>query len=43
LVVLTGDINDAIDILAKVVQKTSPPKVLVVHRFTQGMITTIKK
>jgi hypothetical protein len=35
-----GDINDAIDILADIVKKNNlPPKVLVVHRFTQGMIT----
>ena len=33
------DINDAIAILADVVKKNKlPPKVLVVHRFTQGMI-----
>jgi hypothetical protein len=39
-----GDINDAIDILAKVVRENKlPPKVLVVHRFTQGMITDYKK
>ncbi len=34
------DINDAIDILAKVVRENKlTPKVLVVHRFTQGMVT----
>lgn len=34
------DINDAIDYLAEVVRKNNlPPKVLVVHRFTQGMVT----
>ena len=34
------DINDAIDFLADVVRKNNlPPKVLVVHRFTQGMVT----
>ena len=34
------DINDAIDFLASVVKKNNlPPKMLVVHRFTQGMIT----
>lgn len=35
-----ADINDAIDYLAELVRKNNlPPKVLVVHRFTQGMIT----
>ena len=34
------DINDAIDYLAALVRKYNlPPKVLVVHRFTQGMVT----
>ncbi len=34
------DINDAIDYLADVVKKNNlPPKILVVHRFTQGMVT----
>jgi hypothetical protein len=34
------DINDAIDFLANIVKKNNlPPKLLVVHRFTQGMIT----
>jgi hypothetical protein len=34
------DINDAIDFLADVVRKNNiPPKMLVIHRFTQGMIT----
>ncbi len=38
------DINDAIDILADVVRKNNlPPKILVVHRFTQGMITDYKR
>lgn len=38
------DINDAIDILARVVrEKKLPPKVLVIHRFTQGMVTDYKK
>ena len=37
------DINNAIDILANLVQKNNlPPKVLVVHRFTQGMVTNYK-
>ncbi|SHF98809.1 hypothetical protein SAMN05444396_103277 [Flavobacterium segetis] len=37
------DINDAIDILADVVRKNKlPPKVLVVHRFTQGMVKNYK-
>jgi len=35
-----SDINDAIDILANLVRENNlPPKVLVVHRFTQGMVT----
>jgi hypothetical protein len=34
------DINDAIEILANLVQKNNlSPKVLVVHRFTRGMVT----
>lgn len=34
------DINDAIDYLANIVRKNNlPPKILVVHRFTQGMVT----
>lgn len=34
------DINDAIDFLVDVVRKNNlPPKMLIVHRFTQGMIT----
>lgn len=39
-----SDINDAIDILADIVRKNNlPPKVLVVHRFTQGMVTGYDK
>ncbi len=39
-----GDINDAIDFLAEVVRKNNlPPKVLVIHRFTQGMLTGYDK
>ena len=39
----SDDINDAIDILANLVLKNNlPPKVLVVHRFTQGMVTNYK-
>lgn len=39
----SDDINDAINILANLVQKNNlPPKVLVVHRFTQGMVTNYK-
>jgi hypothetical protein len=35
-----ADINDAIAILAKVVRENKlPPKVLVIHRFTQRMVT----
>lgn len=38
------DINDAIDFLAELVNKYNlPPKILVVHRFTQGMITDYKR
>lgn len=38
-----SDINDVIDTLAKIVQKNNiPPKILVIHRFTQGMITNYK-
>jgi hypothetical protein len=38
------DINDAIDIMAKVVRENNlSPKILVVHRFTQGMVTNYKK
>ncbi|HEV8080099.1 MAG TPA: hypothetical protein VGP43_05265 [Chitinophagaceae bacterium] len=34
------DINDAIDFLGSVVKKNNlPPKILIVHRFTQGMVT----
>ncbi len=33
------DINDAIDFLADLVRKNNlPPKILIVHRFTQGMV-----
>ncbi|MDQ6845274.1 MAG: hypothetical protein M3Z92_13140 [Bacteroidota bacterium] len=33
------DVNDAIDFLADIVRKNNlPPKILIVHRFTQGMI-----
>ncbi|MEO7766931.1 MAG: hypothetical protein ABIS01_05875, partial [Ferruginibacter sp.] len=39
-----GDINDAVDFLVNVVRKNHlPPKVLVVHRFTQGMVTGYEK
>ena len=38
-----ADINDAIDILADIVRKNKlTPKVLVVHRFTQGMVKNYK-
>lgn len=34
-----SDINDAIDILADLVKKNDlPPKILIIHRFTQGMV-----
>lgn len=37
------DINDAVAILAKLVREHNlPPKVLIVHRFTQGMVTGYK-
>ena len=38
-----ADINDAIDILADIVRKNNlTPKILVVHRFTQGMVKNYK-
>jgi hypothetical protein len=38
-----NDINDAIDILAALVKKNNlAPKVLIIHRFTQGMVTNYK-
>lgn len=38
------DINDAIDFLAALVRKNKlSPKVLIVHRFTQGMVTDYEK
>lgn len=38
------DINAAIDFLADLVKKNNlPPKVLIVHRFTQGMITNYQQ
>ncbi|MDB5191803.1 MAG: hypothetical protein JWQ96_1366 [Segetibacter sp.] len=38
------DINDAIDYLADLVRKNNlPPKILIVHRFTQGMVTGADK
>lgn len=38
-----SDINDAIAVLANLVRENNlPPKVLVVHRFTQGMVTNYK-
>jgi len=40
----SDDINSAIDILADIVRKKNlSPKVLVVHRFTQGMVTDFDK
>ena len=40
----SDDINDAIDLLATVVRKNKlSPKILVVHRFTQGMVTGYEK
>lgn len=38
------DVNAAIDYLADIVKKNNlPPKILIVHRFTQGMITGYEK
>jgi hypothetical protein len=38
------EINDAIDILVKIVQENQlTPKILIVHRFTYGMVTHYKK
>ena len=38
------DINSAIDYLANLVKKYNlPPKILIVHRFTQGMVTGFKQ
>jgi hypothetical protein len=40
----SADINDAVEILANIVRKNKlPPKVLVVHRFTQGMVKEYQK
>ncbi|MEO6721771.1 MAG: hypothetical protein ABIN67_15680 [Ferruginibacter sp.] len=40
----SDDINAAIDFLADLVRKNNlPPKILVVHRFTQGMVTGYDK
>ncbi len=40
----SDDINNAIDFLADLVRKNNlPPKILVVHRFTQGMVTGYNK
>jgi hypothetical protein len=39
-----ADVNYAIDYLAKVVNEYNlPPKVLIIHRFTQGMVTNAKQ
>ena len=39
-----ADINDAIDIVANIVRKNKlTPKVLVIHRFTQGMVKNYKE
>ncbi len=38
-----SDVNDAVAILSRIVKENHlPPKVLVVHRFTQGMVTNYK-
>ena len=40
----SDDINDAVKFLADIVKKNNlPPKILMVHRFTQGMVTDDKK
>ena len=40
----SDDINDAVDYLADLVRKNNlTPKVLIVHRFTQGMVTGYEK
>ena len=40
----SDDINFAIDYLADLVRKNNlPPKILIVHRFTQGMVTGFEK
>ena len=40
----SDDVNAAIDYLAAIVTKNNlPPKILIVHRFTQGMITGYEK
>ena len=38
------DVNNAVDYLASLVKKYNlPPKILIVHRFTQGMVTGYEK
>jgi hypothetical protein len=38
------DVNAAIDFLTQIVKKNNlPPKILIVHRFTQGMITNYER
>ncbi len=40
----SDDINFAVDYLTNIVRKNNlPPKILVIHRFTQGMITEYEK
>ena len=40
----SDDVNAAIDFLAELVKKNNlPPKILIVHRFTQGMVTEYEK
>jgi hypothetical protein len=40
----SDDVNAAIDYLAAIVTKNNlPPKILIVHRFTQGMVTGYEK
>ncbi|CAN5803245.1 lipoprotein [soil metagenome] len=38
------DVNDAVDFLSSLVEKNNlPPKILIVHRFTEGMLTGYDK
>lgn len=39
-----ADINEAVEFLSRVVRENKlPPKILVIHRFTRGMVTNYKK
>ncbi|MDQ6755599.1 MAG: hypothetical protein M3004_01570 [Bacteroidota bacterium] len=40
----SDDVNAAVDFLQQIVKKNNlPPKILIVHRFTQGMVTEYEK